>query len=185
MQDTSEIQRLVSAAAAGERAAFDQLVPLLYADLRQIAHRQLHKMGAGETWSTTALVHESYLRLAGHAGGYEGLRHFLAVSARVMRNILVDYARRRRAAKRGGAQEAETLDDLVAGSERAIDEVLAFEQVLLRLAEVDPRLVQVVECRVFAGYTEEETARALDLSVRTVQRTWQRARAWLAEEIRS
>jgi RNA polymerase sigma factor (TIGR02999 family) len=97
---------------------------------------------------------------------------------------LVDFARRRTAAKRGGPQMPETLDESLVGAAAEAERVLAVEQALSRLAELDPRLVQVVECRVFAGYTEEETAAALELSLRSVQRYWQRARAWLAEEMR-
>jgi|CXWL01.1.fsa_nt_gi RNA polymerase sigma factor (TIGR02999 family) len=182
--ETAEIQRLVRAFGAGDRTAFDALLPLLYPHLRKIAHRQLGHQRPGATWNTTALVHEAYLKLAGHEGGYADLAHFCAVSARVMRHILVDQARRRHAAKRGGGRVATTLDERIPALASDLEQVLAVEEALLRLGELDPRLVQVVECRVFAGYTEEETAAALGISLRTAQRTWQRARAWLAEEMR-
>ena len=184
LESQLEIHRLVRAWAAGDRDAFDALVPLLYPHLRQIAHRQLGRLRPGETWNTTALVHEAYLKLAGRDGRYADLSHFLAVSACAMRHILVDYARRRHAAKRGGPRPLAPLDEDVAAVEAGIEEVLAVEQALARLGELDPRLVRVVECRVFAGYTEEETAAALGLPLRSVQRYWQRARAWLAEEMR-
>ena len=184
MERSDEMLELLHASAKGDRAAFDALLPLLYPELRRIAHRQLARVRAGETWNTTALVHEAYLKLAGHPGGYADLPHFYAVSARAMRHLLVDFARRRTAAKRGGPQMPETLDESLVDAAAEAERILAIEQALSRLAELDPRLVQVVECRVFAGYTEEETAAALELSLRSVQRYWQRPRAWLAEEMR-
>ena len=181
----SEITLLVRAVAGGDETAFERLMPLLYDDLRQIAHRQLARLRAGETLNTTALVHEAYLKLAAHDGRYNDRAHFFAVSARAMRHILVDYARGRRAAKRGGDAPPQELLENAAAIEAEAEKVLAVEEALSRLKELDGRLVQVVECRVFAGYTEEETAAALNLSLRSVQRFWQRARAWLAEEMRA
>ncbi|HRC84036.1 MAG TPA: ECF-type sigma factor [Thermoanaerobaculia bacterium] len=182
--ERAEITRLLRASAAGDREAFDRLMPLLYGDLRRIAHRQLGRLRPGQTWNTTALVHEVYLKLADKDGDYQDRAHFFALSARAMRQILVDYSRRRNAAKRGGVQVAETLDENFHAAAAEAEQVLALEQALARLAELDPRLVQVVECRVFAGYTEEETAQALAISLRSVQRYWMRARAWLAEEMK-
>jgi RNA polymerase sigma factor (TIGR02999 family) len=183
MDEPGDITRMLRASAAGDPAAFDGLVGLLYADLRHIAHRQLGRLRPGETWNTTALVHEVYLKLAGHDGSYADRTHFLAVSARAMRQILVDYARRRATAKRGGDLAPASLDEATVAAEAEAEQVLAIEQALARLATLDGRLVQVVECRVFGGYTEEETAAALGLSLRSVQRLWLRARAWLAEEM--
>lgn len=183
--DRKEIAELLRLAAEGDRDAFDRLMPLLYADLRRIAHGQLGRIRPGLTLDTTALVHEAYLKLADHAGGYSDRGHFFAVSAKAMRQILVDYARRRGAAKRGGDQSPPPLSDEPPAIEAEIEHVLAVEQALSRLSELDARLVRVVECRVFGGYSEEETAAALGLSLRTAQRLWMRARAWLAEEMQS
>lgn len=180
----SEITLLVRAAAEGDASALDRLMPLLYSDLRQIAHRQLGRLRSGETLNTTALVNEVYLKLADHDGKYHDRAHFFAVSARAMRHILVDYARSRKTAKRGGDQVPRELSENAAAVDAEAEQVLAVEEALSRLGELDSRLVQVVECRVFGGYTEEETAAALDLSLRSVQRYWQRARAWLAEEMK-
>jgi RNA polymerase sigma factor (TIGR02999 family) len=181
--DRKEIAELLRLAAEGDRDAFDRLMPLLYADLRRIAHGQLGRIRPGLTLDTTALVHEAYLKLADHAGGYNDRGHFFAVSAKAMRQILVDYARRRGAVKRGGDQSPPPQSDEPPAIEAEIEHVLAVEQALSRLSELDERLVRVVECRVFGGFSEEETAAALGLSLRTAQRLWMRARAWLAEEM--
>jgi RNA polymerase sigma factor (TIGR02999 family) len=180
--DRGEIAELLRVAAEGDRGAFDRLMPHFYGDLRRIAHGQLGRIRPGETLDTTALVHEAYLKLANHAGGYADRGHFFAVSARAMRQILVDYARRRGASKRGGDQPPSPPGDPPA-IDAEIEQVLAVEEALSRLSELDPRLVRVVECRVFGGYSEEETAAALGLSLRTAQRLWMRAKAWLAEEM--
>ncbi len=181
--DRGEIAELLRVAAEGDREAFDRLMPHFYADLRRIAHGQLGRIRPGETLDTTALVHEAYLKLADHAGHYADRGHFFAVSARAMRQILVDYARRRGASKRGGDQAAPPHPGDPPAIDAEIEQVLAVEDALSRLSELDPRLVRVVECRVFGGYSEEETAAALGLSLRTAQRLWMRARAWLAEEM--
>lgn len=187
MVRSDELHDLLLASADGDRMAFDALIPRLYPELRRIAHGQLRRLRPGDTWSTTAVVHEAYLKLSGHAGGYADLPHFYAVSARAMRHLLVDLARRKAAAKRGSGEPVEALDETVLASAAAGDaeHVLAIEQALGRLGELDPRYVDVVDCRVFAGFTEEETASALGLSLRSAQRYWQRARAWLAEELRA
>lgn len=182
--EPTTVAYLLREAAGGDRGAFDQLMPLLYGDLRRIAHGQLGRLRPGQTMNTTALVNEVYLKLADHGGGFADRGHFFAVSATAMRQILVDYARKRRAGKRGGGVEDESLSDHSPALEAEIEQVLAVEQALSRLSELDPRLVQVVECRVFGGYSEDETALALGLSLRTAQRLWMRAKAWLAEEMR-
>ncbi len=183
MDTALEITRLLNEPAGIDRPGLDRALPGIYDELRRIAHRMLGRLKPGATWSTTALVNETYLKLAGRAGGYQDRAHFFAVSARAMRHILVDYARRRRADKRGGALSPDTLDDDAVAIEVQVERILAVEAALLRLADLDPRLTQVVECRVFAGYSEAETAEALGLSLRSVQRYWMRARAWLAEEM--
>ncbi len=179
------VTQILEQAAAGDRSALDRLMPLIYEDLKRIAHRQLGRLRPGQTLNTTSLVSEAYLRLAARQAGYADRAHFFAVSATAMRQILVDYSRRRGTDKRGGGETPGTLDETVLAADAEAEQVLAVEEALCRLTELDPRLVQVVECRVFAGYTDEETALALGLSLRSAQRYWMRARAWLKEELRS
>ena len=175
----------------GVPGALDRLVPLVYADLARIAHRQLGLEAPGHTLSTTALVHEAYLRLVDQTRAQWADRaQFFAVAAHVMRRVLVDYARRHRAARRGGAPprtvSLEALESADAGSlaagERA-DVLLAMDEALERLAGLDPRQVRVVECRFFGGLTEAETAEALGVTARTVARDWVKARGWLYQTL--
>ncbi|HEV8201270.1 MAG TPA: ECF-type sigma factor [Candidatus Polarisedimenticolia bacterium] len=181
MDDRDTISTLLRAHRGGDRGALDRLMPLVYDDLHRLARRQLAgEGGRGRTLDTTGLVHEAYLRLAGSSRAvWEGRGHFFAVSARAMRQIVVDYARERGAAKRGGGVRSATLDDEGAAVESRAEEILAVDQALAGLGALDPHLPQLVECRFFAGLTEEETAEALALPLRTVQRDWARARAWL------
>lgn len=179
-----EITRLLQAHHRGEREAFDRLVPLVYDRMRRIARGQLARQGRGHTLSTTALVHEAYVQLVAETGvNWQDRSHFYAICARAMRRILVDYARRRHARKRGGSAAHVALDDEIAGTGHPAEVILAVDSALDRLAAFNPRLAQVVECRTFAGLTEEETAQALNTSLRTVQREWTRARAWLRKEL--
>ncbi len=173
----------------GDRRAFDRLVPLVYEDLRRIARRHLRGAPSGRTLNTTGLVHEAYLKLVDQSRAeFVDRGHFLAVAACAMRQIVISNARRRSAAKRGGGERAVTLEEerIVAGSAAADDPdwLLALDRALSRLGERNERLARVVECRFFAGLSEEETAQALDVSLRTAQRDWMRARAWLKEELR-
>jgi RNA polymerase sigma factor (TIGR02999 family) len=178
------VTQLLLSFRGGDRGAFDRLVPLLYDDLRVIARRQLRRRSPGATLNTTGLVHEVYLKMADQDRlDARDRSHFLAISARAMRQVIADYARRRTAAKRGGPNDPLPLDEapqLADGQARWLVEV---DQALDRLGARNQRLAQVVECRFFAGYSEEETATALDVSLRTVQRDWMRARAWLKEEL--
>jgi RNA polymerase sigma factor (TIGR02999 family) len=179
-----EITRLLRAHHEGEREAFDRLVPLVYDRMRRIARGQLARSGRGHTLSTTALVHEAYVQLVAETGvDWQDRSHFYAICARAMRRILVDYARRRQARKRGGAAAHVELNDNVPAAEQPAEVILAVDAALDRLGAFNPRLAQVVECRSFAGLTEEETAQALGTSLRTVQREWTRARAWLRKEL--
>ncbi|HUD72362.1 MAG TPA: ECF-type sigma factor [Dongiaceae bacterium] len=185
MTDLDTISTLLRAHRGGDRGALDRLMPLVYDDLHRLARRQLQgDGGSARTLDTTGLVHEAYLRLAGSTrAAWEGRGHFFAVAARAMRQIAVDYARERSAAKRGGGLRPETLDDdSVAVMSRAT-EILAIDEALAGLGSLDPVLPHIVECRFFAGLTEEETAEALALPLRTVQRDWARARAWLKREM--
>jgi RNA polymerase sigma factor (TIGR02999 family) len=167
----------------GEEGALDRLVPLIYEDLRRLARRQLARRGP-QTLDTTGVVHETYLKLAGNPGAaWRDRGHFFAVAARAMRHILIDYAKRRHRRKRGGGLQRVPLDETRLRVEQEADRILSVDAALHRLAAVDARLVQVVECRFFAGLSEEETAEALAISPRTVERDWARARAWLKAEI--
>jgi RNA polymerase sigma factor (TIGR02999 family) len=178
--DWGEITRLLQDHRNGDRGAFDSLVPMVYEQLREIARRQLRRLPRGESLDTTSLVHEAYMQLVGETGvDWQDRSHFLAISARAMRRIAVDHARRRSAEKRGGGLAAVTLEPHHALAESQAETVLTVHKVLDELASVNERLVRVVECRYFGGYTEEETAAALGVNSRTVQRDWLRARAWL------
>lgn len=184
MSGAQEITQLLQAFGAGEEDALDRLMPLVYEDLRRIARSHLRRGPSGRTLGATGVVHEAYFKLAGQAGTrWENRSHFLAVAARAMRQVIISYARRSSAAKRGGDERPVTLEDGQIGVEAQADSLLDLERALVRLGEHNERLVRVVECRYFAGLTEEETAAALDTSLRTVQRDWARARAWLREEL--
>jgi RNA polymerase sigma factor (TIGR02999 family) len=177
------VSGLLAAHRAGDPEALSLLVPLVYEDLRRLARWQLRGSGSRRTLDTTALVHEAYLRLVDQTrGSWKDRAHFFAVAARAMRQILIDYARRRSAAKRGGGQPSISLEEERHGSAAAeAERLLALEEALEALARIDERLPRIVECRFFAGMTDEETAEALGVSTRTVQRDWMRARAWLRE----
>jgi RNA polymerase sigma factor (TIGR02999 family) len=173
---------------AGDRAALEQLVPLVYDELRQAARRHLRRESPRHTLSPTALVHETYLRLLGqHQLAATDRQSLLAVAGHTMRRILVDHARSRMRLKRGGnvrPASLETGDDPPLLSYIEAEEVLAIDVALERLAQLDDRARRVVECRVFAGLTLSETAEALAISSKSVQRTWAAARAWLLKEMR-
>jgi RNA polymerase sigma factor (TIGR02999 family) len=181
-----EITRLLDAHREGDREAFGILLPLVYDDLRRLARRQLGRGRPDTVLDTTGLVHELYLKLAG-PHGFDSVNrgHFFHLAARAMRQVVIGYARKRAAAKRGAGRVETTLDEgHLAIAEDAVH-LLAVDDALARLGERDPRLVQVVECRFFAGLSEAETAEALGTSLRTAQRDWNRARAWLREELTS
>lgn len=163
--------------------ALDRLLPLLYDELHRIARRERQRVLPGETLNTTALVHEAYVRLVdGPAGGWNGRAHFLGTAARAMRHLLVDDARRRRRHKRGGGQVPLPIEAAHAVAAPA-DDLVALDESLARLERLDDRLGRIVECRYFAGLSVEETAAALSLSSRTVERSWQTARAWLFRDL--
>lgn len=172
-----EVSLLLAAARDGDRDALDQLVPLVYDDLRRLAGRELRREMGHRTMHATALVHELWLKLSG-AGPVEASSrtHFFAIAARAMRQVLVDQARRRRAEKRGGEWQATTLGEGDAAVDVDVDEMLALDDALERL---DPRQRQIVEMRFFGGLEEREIAQVLGTSERTVRREWVRARAHL------
>lgn len=184
MNQTGGVTELLMAYRDGDREAFDRIVPLLYDDLRKIAHWQLRRGRSSPTMGTTVLVHEIYLKMADQKRlDAKDRGHFLAISAHAMRQVMADHARRRTAAKRGGNADPLPLDEAPELADAEARELLEVDQALERLAMRSERMAKVVECRFFAGYTEEETAEALDTSVRTVQRDWMKARAWLREEL--
>ena len=184
MPKTGDVTELLVAYRQGDREAFDQLLPLVYDDLRRIARRQLGRGNPDRVLDTTSLVHESYLKLVdGSRVDWQDRSHFLAVAARAMRQVVIGYARRRGAAKRGGGQVETTLDEGRIAIDGQAEWLLALDAALTRMGDKNPRLAQVVECRFFAGLSEEETATALGVSLRTAQRDWMRARAWLQEEL--
>ncbi|TWB14137.1 RNA polymerase ECF family sigma subunit [Nitrospirillum amazonense] len=158
----------------------DALLPLFYEDLHRLARRERRRLPASDTLQTTALIHEAYLKLRGTAG-FNDHGHFLRASALAMRHVLVNRARDRLAAKRGGGAAALPLDDdlLAHGSPESDARILEVNDALGRLAALNLRLARVVECRFFAGYSELETAQALGITDRTVRRDWTKARAWL------
>jgi RNA polymerase sigma-70 factor, ECF subfamily len=163
-------------AAAGDRAALDQAVPLLYEDLRRLARRQLAREHGSRSIQPTTLVHEAYLKLAGSSPRTQDRAHLLAIAAHAMRQVLVDHARERQAAKRGPDWVSTTLTDGVSTTTLDPESLLALDDALDRL---DPRQRQVVECRFFAGLDDAEIAEALGVTTRTVRRDWVKARAWL------
>lgn len=185
MTGAGEVTQWLRRLQDGDEVALEQLMPLLYDELRQIARRQLRNERPGHTLATTDLVNEAYLRLVNQRRLLaEDRPQFFAIAATTMRRILVDYARARKRLKRGGGEEALPLDEAenFMSSDEA-EEVLAIDAALERLARMEPRAVQVVECRFYSGLTIDETATALGVSTKTVQRDWTAARAWLKKEI--
>jgi RNA polymerase sigma factor (TIGR02999 family) len=175
---------LLLRAGAGEPGAVDGMFPLVYDELRRIAHRHLTRESTGRTLSTTELVHESYLKLIDQTRvEWKGRAHFLGVAAIAMRRILVDRARGRRRLKRGGANSPVPLESIDLSADDRADLVVALDEALDRLRELDSRQARVVECRFFGGMTEEETAEALGVGLRTARRDWAKARSWLYTEL--
>jgi len=165
---------------SGRRDTLDRLMPVVYDHLRIIARKQLGVRDGGGTLSTTGLVHEAYLKLVDQSrAGWQDLAHFRALASLAMRHILVDRARERSTHKRGGVRRPVTLDEGSMAVEDQAEALLQLNDALERLAMVDPRLAQVVDCRFFGGLTEQETAEALELTTRTVQRDWVKARVLL------
>lgn len=176
-----DITVLLGRAREGDGGALEQLLPHVYHELRTLAHRYLMRENAGHTLSTTALVHEAYLRLS--AGGastdWRDRAHFFGYAATIMRNILVDYARKRGAVKRGGDQIPVDWEHVEASVEAVAADMLALDEALTRLEKADPGLARVVELRFFAGLSLEETAEVVGRSPRSVDRDWTKARAFL------
>ena len=184
MNAQGEVTKLLIASTEGDREAVDQLFPIVYDELQRIAHRRLRHERPDHTLGTTALVHEAYLKLVDlDQIQYKGRSHFFAVAAQAMRNILVTYAHRRNAQKRGGGQPALLLDEVNVMTPGYAAELLSLNEALKRLEAINARYGRVVECRFFGGMTVEETAEALGVSPATVKRDWTMARAWLHREL--
>ena len=181
--DPTEITAILRAHAAGDTAAIDRLLPRVYEELRRIARARLRRERTDHTFTPTDLVHEAFLKLVPlDRVNWQDRAHFFAIASRAMRNVLVDHAMRRATAKRGGGQEALTLDD-DATSEKSLDDLIALSDALERLERLDARQARVVECRFFGGLSLDETAEALSISPATVSRDWTFARAWLHREL--
>jgi RNA polymerase sigma-70 factor, ECF subfamily len=177
---SQDITGLLVAWSHGDKAALNSLVPLIYAELHRLASRYMRQEGPGHTLNTTALVNEAYLRMVNQKEvNWQNRTHFFAVSAQSMRNILVDMARGRKRQRRGGGAEHLSLDETLVFSEERAAELIALDDALTELAEIDERKSRMVEMRYFGGLSVEETAEVLQVSVATVDREWRRARAWL------
>ncbi len=179
-----EVTRLLLEWKGGDAAALDRLLPLVYAELRRIAARHLRHERPGHTLQPTALVHEAYLRLVSAPElEWQDRAHFFGVAARLMRQILVDHARARQRAKRGGEVRKVSLDEAPEARVTADVDLLALDEALGRLADLDPQQSRVVELRYFGGLTTEETAEVVGVSPATVKREWTLAKAWLRREL--
>lgn len=177
--NNNEIQQLLTAVDQGDEGALEQLIAAIYPELKRLAHFQLVNERPGHTLNTTAIVHEAFVRLASGNGRWSDRGHFLRAASTVMRHLLVDHARKRSADKRGGGLAPVTLEDHRHATDDDALAVLALDNAIRDMALIDPRLEQIVECRYFAGLSVAETAEALNMAVRTVERDWQRARGYL------
>ena len=183
-QPNASVTELLVKARSGDSSALANVFPLIYGELHRLAEVQLRREPDGHTLSPTALVHEAYMRLIDYSRmEWNGRSHFMSVAATAMRRILVDYARGARSQKRGGGLQRVSLDSVELGTEERAELLIVVDDALVRLKEVNARLAQVVECRFFGGMTEEETAEALGISLRTAKRDWARAKSWLHKEI--
>jgi RNA polymerase sigma factor (TIGR02999 family) len=182
--DAPKTLTLALKAAAGDRQAAAELLPLIYDDLRKLARARMAKLAPGQTLQPTALVHEAYARVIGSGDpGWDGRGHFFAAAAQAMRNILVDQARRKGALKRGGGRQRLELQDGDLAIQPPREDILALDEALRRLEADDPRKGRIVNLRYFAGLTAEETAAALDVSVGTIEREWRYIKAWLHTQL--
>src|SRR5687768_14173187 len=180
MDHGADITSQLLAWRAGESSAADKVFALVYDELHHIAHRHLGRENSGHTLDTTGLVHEAYLKLVDqNRAQWTDRAHFFAVASNAMRRILVDHARSYLTDKRGGAPRRVSLSDSMLVAEQRADTLLAVDAALVELARIDERLSRVVECRFFAGLTEEETAEVLGVTARTVRRDWTKAKGWL------
>lgn len=180
----SDVTRILDLAQAGDPQAASELLPLVYAELRKLAAAKLAKEAQGQTLQATALVHEAYLRLIGNPDHqWNGRKHFFGAAAEAMRRILIENARRKRAARHGGGQVKLDIGDIEIAATAKDEELLLVHEALETLATHDPRKAELVKLRYFVGLTTEEAAQALEISVPTADRWWHYSRAWLFEEI--
>lgn len=180
MQDAQTVTQMLRASRGGDRETLNRLFSLLYDELRRVAHRQLISQPAHGTLNTTALINEAYLRMVDQTQvDWQDRAHFFAYAARTMRTIIVDYARRRGARKRGGHMTRLSFEDRDLPVDAQAEVIVAVDDALTRLAEVSERLSRIVECRFFGGMSIDETAAALSVTDRTVRRDWIKAKAWL------
>ena len=178
------VSQLLQRWSEGDRSALDQLMPLVYAELRQMARRYVRLERADHTLQTTALINEAYLKLLGQQEKeWKNRAHFFGVAAQAMRHILVDYARARKMGKRGGGAHQFSLDEAIALSPKRSADLVALDDALTMLAKLDQRQSQIVELRFFGGLTEEEIGEILKVSPRTVRSDWRLARSWLLREL--
>jgi RNA polymerase sigma factor (TIGR02999 family) len=183
-ESAGEITRLLQGWRSGDRKALDALLPVVYKELRRLAHHQLRNERPDHILQSAALVNEAYLRLVGVSPPqWESRTHFFAIAAQLMRQILVDYARRHGAVKRGGSLCRLSLEDVMATPRRSRVDIVALDDALQALARIDERQSRVVELRFFAGLSLDEISKVLDIAPATVQRDWTAARAWLHREI--
>lgn len=181
---TTAVTLILQRVQTGDHEALDQLIPLVYTELKTLASRQRRKAPMHETLNTTALVHEAFIKLTGgESGEFQDRCHFFAVAATAMRHLAVDYARRKSAQRRGGGAPMLPIDEVAVGDSDRTETVLAIDDALSRLAKLDDRLARVVECRFFGGMTEDETATALGVTDRTVRRDWTKAKLWLRDDL--
>jgi RNA polymerase sigma-70 factor, ECF subfamily len=184
-ENPGEVTHLLSELKQGNKEVQDRLIPLVYSELRRIAAQRLRREDARHSLQPTSLVHEAYLRLSRlERVDWQSRSHFFAVSATLMRRILVDHARAQQAKKRGEGWETVTLDPAILPARERAPELLALDEALDKLSRLDPRQSKIVELRFFAGMTEEETGEVLGISARTVKRDWQVAKAWLYHELK-
>jgi RNA polymerase sigma factor (TIGR02999 family) len=183
-EEASEVTVLLARLQEGNDEAFEDLLPIVYDELRRIAHNQLRGERDDHTLRTTELVHEAYFKLVDHDSvDWTNRQHFFAVAARAMRQVLIDHARQKTAEKRGGTAPEVPLGEVTLPQEKGPGELIALDDALDRLAHHDERTAKVVECRFFGSYTIQETADVLGISRATVKRDWRAARAWLNREL--
>ncbi len=183
--DQQKITQMLNLLAQGDKSVLDELVPIVYTQLRSLASHSMNYAQKGQTLNTTALVHEAYLKLAGQQKlDFRNRAHFFGVAAKAMRQIIVDFARKQNAAKRGSGQPNMPLDAQPLIADEQTEEILALEEGLQKLESVDQRKARIIELRYFAGLTIDETAEILHTSAATVKRDWNFSRAWLLNEIK-
>jgi RNA polymerase sigma factor (TIGR02999 family) len=179
------VTRIINAACGGDKQAAEELIPLVYGELRKLAAWRLGKEAEAHTLQATALVHEAYLKLSPGEHQWQGRKHFFCAAAEAMRRILIDRARHRKAVRHGGElQRTGFAEDLLAGPSAQDEEILAINEILDRFTQIEPRKAEVVKLRYFVGMTIEETAEALGISTPTAKRDWTFARAWLFRELK-